>query len=40
MTGGTIVGGWNFVIAAYAVTLTALVIYALSLFARLRKESR
>ena len=40
MNGGVITGGWNFVIAAYAVTATGLIIYCISLFARLREERR
>jgi hypothetical protein len=39
MPEGVIVGGWNFVIAAYTVTTVALVAYAVSLFTR-RRQSR
>jgi hypothetical protein len=37
---GMIVGGWEFVYAAYAVTGAALTIYALSVIARYRRERR
>ena len=38
---GVIIGGWNFVVAAYAVTATVLALYAWSLRSRLAKlESR
>ena len=37
---GVITGGWPYVIAAYTVTTTVLAVYAVSLFARLRKERR
>jgi len=36
MAEGVIVGGWNFVIAAYSVTVVGLVGYGLSLRRRLR----
>jgi hypothetical protein len=36
---GVITGGWNYVVAAYSITTTFLLIYAISLFARL-SESR
>jgi hypothetical protein len=39
MTGGVVVGGWEFVIAAYSLTALAFVIYGVSLAMRLR-ESR
>ena len=32
---GVITGGWNYVVAAYSITTTMLVIYAISLFKRL-----
>jgi hypothetical protein len=35
---GVITGGWSFVVAAYTVTTTLLAVYAVTLFARLRKE--
>lgn len=35
---GVISGGWEFVIAAYAITTLALVAYGVSLFVRLRDE--
>lgn len=35
---GTIVGGWEFVWAAYGLTSAALLIYGVSLVTRLRKE--
>jgi len=37
---GVIVGGWSFVIAAYAVVCTGLVLYAIHLIARLRSVRR
>ncbi|HEX9985039.1 MAG TPA: hypothetical protein VGF69_17390 [Thermoanaerobaculia bacterium] len=40
MTTGIVEGGWEFVIAAYVLTGSVLTIYAVSLFMRLRKESR
>jgi CcmD family protein len=38
MNGGTIAGGWQFVVAAYTVTGIILFGYLASLFARLRGE--
>jgi hypothetical protein len=35
---GVIQGGWGFVVAAYAVTATVLVIYGVSIVLRLRRE--
>ncbi len=32
---GVITGGWNYVVAAYSVTATIFVVYAITLFARL-----
>ena len=40
MTQGTITGGWSFVIAAYTLTATVLLVYGVSLIARLREEKR
>ena len=40
MSGGMVTGGWNFVIAAYAVTFSVLFIYGLSIVARLREERK
>ena len=37
---GVVTGGWNFVIAAYSITFAALLIYGISLVARLREERR
>jgi hypothetical protein len=37
MTQGVVSGGWNFVIAAYGVTAAVLVIYGVTLIARLRE---
>jgi hypothetical protein len=34
---GVVVGGWEYVWAAYAITSGGLLIYAVSLFNRLRK---
>jgi len=38
MSEGVIIGGWNYVIAAYAITGAGLVGYVWSLIARLRKS--
>ena len=38
MSGGVVVGGWSYVIAAYAVTGIALLLYGVSLMMRLRAE--
>jgi len=38
MSGGVITGGWNFVIAAYSVTVAVLTIYGVTLITRLREE--
>ena len=40
VSGGVVVGGWSYVIAAYAVTGIALLLYGVSLMSRLRAESR
>jgi hypothetical protein len=40
MTQGVITGGWNFVVAAYSITAAVLLIYGISLIARLRDEQR
>ena len=40
MSQGVVTGGWNFVIAAYSITAAVLIIYAISLIARLRDEQR
>jgi hypothetical protein len=40
MSGGVITGGWNFVVAAYAVTVTVLTVYGVTLITRLRAERR
>ena len=37
MTEGIVVGGWEFVWSAYGITAAALLIYAVSLLARLRQ---
>jgi heme exporter protein D len=37
MTGGIVVGGWEFVWSAYGLTGTALLIYGVSLIVRLRQ---
>ena len=36
---GMVSGGWNFVIAAYSITATVLVIYGVTLVTRLREEA-
>lgn len=40
MPQGVIVGGWSYVIAAYAVVAIGLALYAVSLFQRLRSARR
>ena len=40
MTQGVVTGGWNFVVAAYTVTVVVFLIYGVSLIARLRDEQR
>lgn len=40
MTGGIVVGGWEFVWAAYGLTAAAFLIYSISLIARLRDAMR
>jgi hypothetical protein len=35
-----ITGGWNFVIAAYSITIAVLAIYGVTLMTRLREEER
>ena len=35
---GVVTGGWSFVIAAYAVTMIAFLIYGVSLITKLRDE--
>ena len=38
MSGGVVTGGWNFVVAAYSITAAVLLIYGVTLLARLRDE--
>ena len=38
MSGGVVTGGWNFVIAAYSITIAVLTIYGVTLITRLREE--
>lgn len=40
MTEGVIVGGWNYVIAAYSITTAGLALYAWSLIARSRANEK
>ena len=40
MTGGIVVGGWEFVWAAYGLTAAAFLIYGISVIARLRESKR
>lgn len=40
MPEGVIVGGWSYVIGAYAVVAVGLTLYAVSLFQRLRSVRR
>ena len=37
MTGGYVVGGWEYVWAAYGITATVLGVYGISLIVRLRR---
>jgi hypothetical protein len=38
MSAGVVTGGWNFVIAAYSITVAVLAIYGVTLITRLREE--
>ena len=40
MSEGVIIGGWNYVIAAYSITATGLILYTWSLVARYRRSTR
>ncbi|AKU89822.1 hypothetical protein [Vulgatibacter incomptus] len=40
MTGGIVIGGWEYVWAAYGITFTALTVYGVTLALRLRGEKR
>lgn len=40
MTGGVVIGGWEFVWAAYGATAAAFVIYGITLWIRLREERK
>ena len=40
MSGGIIIGGWEYVIAAYGITFTALGAYTASLLLRTRAAKR
>lgn len=40
MTGGVVIGGWEFVWAAYGVTTAAFLIYGITLVAKLREAKR
>ena len=40
MSEGIVTGGWEFVWAAYGLTATALIVYGVSLIARLRQSKR
>jgi hypothetical protein len=37
MTGGVVIGGWEFVWAAYGLTAAAFLIYGITLIAKLRE---
>jgi heme exporter protein D len=37
---GVVTGGWGYVWSAYSLTATILLIYAVTLFTRLRQERR
>jgi hypothetical protein len=38
MNGGVVVGGWEYVWAAYGITVLAFVIYGVTLITKLREE--
>ena len=38
MTGGVVVGGWEYVIAAYSITGLAFLVYGVTLITKLREE--
>jgi hypothetical protein len=38
MTGGVVVGGWGYVIAAYSLTALVFVVYGVTLITKLRDE--
>jgi hypothetical protein len=38
MTGGVVIGGWEYVWAAYGLTFAAFVIYGVTLITKLREE--
>lgn len=38
MTGGVVVGGWEYVWAAYGVTALAFIVYGVTLITKLREE--
>ncbi len=40
MTGGVVIGGWEFVWAAYGLTAAAFAVYAFSLISKLREAKR
>jgi hypothetical protein len=40
MTGGVVIGGWEFVWAAYGLTTAAFLIYGFRLFSKLREAKR
>lgn len=40
MTGGIVIGGWEYVWAAYGITFVALAAYGINLGIRLRGERR
>ena len=40
MPEGVIIGGWNFVIAAYSITAAGLVLYAWSLLRRTQQQQQ
>jgi hypothetical protein len=39
MTQGVIIGGWQFVWAAYGITIGAFIVYGVTLFVRLREAT-
>ena len=40
MTGGVVIGGWEFVWAAYGLTTAAFLIYGIAVISKLREAKR
>ena len=39
MTNGVLTGGWGYVVAAYGISWTVLIVYGVSLFIRSRRST-